>query len=68
MDIQKIIKTRQIYVRKQIDNIRSFLTTPKGIFETIDEMIRTLRAANKATLKDISIPSISRRIIEKIQL
>jgi len=69
MSMPKIIKTRQVYVRKQIDNVRSFITTPKGVFETIDEMIKTFRSANKATLRNLPVPSVkATRLLEKLRL
>ena len=37
------------FVREEVDVVKSFVTTPKGVFETVDEMIRVARR----TVRDI---------------
>jgi len=68
---QEVIKTRMRYAQKQVMNVKEFLTTPKGVFETLDEIIKTFRRANKETLKAIPIKlptNVGGKIIEKLRL
>jgi len=52
--IQNIIQTRLNYVRRNINAVTSFLTQPKGVFETVDEVIKNVRMANRTTLQELT--------------
>jgi hypothetical protein len=50
---RRIIDIRKSSLRRQLDNIRSFVRMPKGLFEGIDSFIKTFREANKETVRAI---------------
>jgi len=52
--IQNIIQTRLNYVKRNINAVTSFLTQPKGIFETVDEVVKNVRMANRTTLQELT--------------
>ncbi len=52
--IQNIIQTRLNYMRRNINTVTSFLTQPKGVFETVDEVIKNVRMANRTTLQELT--------------
>ena len=62
MGVKEVIDVRKSSIRKQIDNVYEFVTTPKGIFQTLDEAVKTFRQANRDTLKAIglTLPFMSR--------
>ncbi len=51
--VQDIIQTRLSYVRRNINTVTSFITQPKGVFETLDEVVKNVRSANRATIREI---------------
>ena len=67
MAVRNILQTRKTYARRQIDVVRSFLTTPRGVFETVDEIIRNFRAANRATLRQLTSGKMRIRVLEKFR-
>jgi hypothetical protein len=40
-------------VKKEIDNVREFLTTPKGVFETVDEIIVDARTTGRELVRTV---------------
>lgn len=56
-----VIDVRIKALERQIENIKGFITQPKGVFETIDSMVKTFRLANQSTLRQlgISIPPVA---------
>jgi len=50
-----ILEVRMKAIQRQLNNIRSFVTQPTGIFETIDSIIKTARYANRETLRMLGI-------------
>ena len=50
MGVVDALTKRVDYAERQIDNVMAFVTEPRGVFETVDTMIKTFRQANKATL------------------
>ena len=63
--ITKIIDTRIRSVKRQIRTLTDFATTPAGIFETIDEVIKNFRRANQETLKSLTYGDFG-KIIKKL--
>jgi len=55
-----LIAIRKTSLLRQIDAIRTFITTPVGVFQTIDQMITTFRTANKESLKAITVKPLIR--------
>ena len=53
--VQDIINIRVSALQRQVENVKSLITEPRGVFETIDSMIRTARMANRETLKAIGV-------------
>jgi len=51
----RVIQTRINAAKRQINTLKEFLTTPKGIFETVDQMVKNFRRANRETLSAIGI-------------
>jgi len=52
----EVVRLRLESARRQVETVTQFVTTPKGVFETLDEMIRTFRTTNRETLKALKIP------------
>jgi len=69
--MSKVVSTRISSAKEQIENIRTFLTQPVGVFETVDRMVRTFRRANKETLSVIGvraqITQLPTRLVSKIR-
>jgi len=40
-------------VKKQVENLREFITTPKGVFETVDEMIVDARMTGRELARTV---------------
>ncbi len=40
-------------IRSEARVVREFVTTPKGVFETVDEMIRVARISSYNIMKEI---------------
>jgi len=51
MSVRRIVDIRLESAGKQLDNIISFVTEPKGIFETVDTAVKTFREANRKTVE-----------------
>lgn len=60
MGLKEVINVRRESLQRQIDNIYQFITTPKGVFQTLDEAIRTFRKANRDSLRAVGITFMSR--------
>ena len=39
MDMSAVVDVLARGVRREVENVKEFLTTPKGLFQTLDEMI-----------------------------
>ena len=59
--------------RREVENVKEFITTPKGVFETIDEIIVDARRTGRELVQTVRpgilgaqrvdlIPTIRRRI------
>jgi len=48
-----IIENRMSGVREQMRTLKRFATSPKGVFSTIDEMLRTFRQNNKEDIESL---------------
>lgn len=55
MSLAEVIDIRKRSIKRQIDNIIEFVTTPKGVFETVDEAVKIFREANRETLRALGI-------------
>ena len=59
-------------VRREVENVKEFITTPKGVFETLDEIIVDARRTGRELVQTVRpgifgqevdlIPRIRRRI------
>ena len=58
----KLVDIRVSAIRKQVDNLVSFVTKPRGLFETVDTAVKTFREANRQMLKELGIPVRGRMI------
>lgn len=50
-----IVDVRIKALERQIDILKSAIAQPRGIFETIDDMVKTFRMANRETLAALGI-------------
>lgn len=50
MPLGEVVDIRKRALQKQAQNVMSLIRDPVGLFETLDEMIRTFRSANRETL------------------
>jgi len=41
-----------------LDNVVSFVTEPKGVFQTMDAVIETFRETNRETLRELGVPRV----------
>jgi len=57
----RIIQTRINAAKRQVNTLKEFLSTPKGVFETADQIVKNFRRANRETLSAIGVrvPSTS---------
>ncbi|MBA7607193.1 hypothetical protein ES703_14351 [subsurface metagenome] len=44
--------------RKEAQNIKDFVTTPKGVFETADQMIRDARSTVRGAASAAGVPTM----------
>jgi hypothetical protein len=51
--VRRIVDIRKSSARKQVDNLKGMVRTPKGLFEGVDSFIKTFREANKETIRTI---------------
>ena len=51
----RIIQVRLNSARRQVNTVKEFLTTPKGVFETVDQVVRNFRRANRETLATLGV-------------
>ena len=51
----KIIEARTKALQRQIQSVKSLILEPRGVFETVDNMIKTFRYANRETLRSLGI-------------
>ena len=49
----EVVQKRIVYAKRQVNNLKSFITRPVGVFETADRVIETFRRANRETLSAI---------------
>lgn len=52
--MSEIIQSRMRAIRRQAETLQRAATTPTGIFETIDEMVRNARRANQETIRQLT--------------
>lgn len=52
--MSNIIQNRMRAVRRQAEILQRAITSPAGIFETVDEMIKNIRLANKETVRQLT--------------
>jgi hypothetical protein len=66
--VKKVIDIRVSSARRQIDNVWSFVKEPKGIFETVDAMVKNFRSANRETIEALGlrIPLTQRDLIRRL--
>jgi len=62
--VSDVVDVRVRSLRRQVDTLRRAATTPTGVFEAIDEVIRNFRRANKETVSALTrggfrLPSLS---------
>ena len=50
-EVANVIDVRIKALQRQIMTLERFATTPSGIFETIDQMVKNFRMANKETME-----------------
>lgn len=60
MPPKNILDIRLRAAKNQVNNLENFATEPQGVFETIDDSVKTFRKANKETLREIGISEILR--------
>ncbi len=53
--IMGILNTRMQGIQNQVRNLQTIATTPKGIFESADMIVKDFRSANKATIRSTGI-------------
>jgi len=53
-------------VRKEVENIREFITTPKGPFQTLDEMVVDARRTGRELVQTIR-PGLVGQKIEPVE-
>jgi len=49
----EVVQKRIVYAKRQVNNLKDFITRPVGVFETADRVIETFRRANRETLSAI---------------
>ena len=64
---QAIIDTRIKALQRQVMNVKNLITQPTGVFETIDNMIKTARYANRETLRNLGVAGLAGQgiVVEK---
>jgi hypothetical protein len=50
----EIIQSRMRAIRRQAETLQRAATTPTGIFETVDEIIKNVRRANQETIRQLT--------------
>jgi len=65
--MSEIIRIRVEGIRKQVDALKSFVTEPKGVFETADQLVKNFRQTNRQTLQQLRIPRVlgGRRLLRR---
>jgi len=49
-------------VRREVENVKEFITTPKGVFETIDEIIVDARRTGRELVQTVRPGVLGQRI------
>ena len=49
-------------VRQEIENVKEFITTPKGVFETIDEIIVDARRTGRELVQTVRPGLLGQRV------
>jgi len=62
----RIIEVWKGVARKELEAVKSFLTTPKGLFETVDEMVKHVRYGVRETVSALGI-RLPQRLAEKLR-
>jgi len=70
--MSEVIQSRMRAIRRQAETLQRAATTPTGIFETIDEMVRNVRRANQETIRQLTrgmgfSPQVGRIDLERIR-
>jgi hypothetical protein len=71
--VKKVVDIRVASASKQLGNVLGFVKEPKGVFETVDSIVKTFRGANRETLEAIGLrlPFTQRaagRVLERLRL
>jgi len=53
--VSRVVDMRISSLKRQVDNIRTFVTEPVGIFETVDRMVKNFREANRQTIQAVGL-------------
>jgi len=61
----KVVTTRVSSAKRQLENIKTFVTKPVGIFETVDRMLKTFRQANRETLSALGVSASRGQILRR---
>ena len=51
--MSRVLDELMSLIRSEARVVREFVTTPKGVFETVDEMIRVARISSYNIMKEI---------------
>ena len=65
--MQEAIETRIRGARKQLDTLTAFVTEPKGVFQTVDEMVRNFRETNREMVRELGVPKLLGRRAGRIR-
>lgn len=60
-----VIETRTKSIQAQVDNVLGFVKSPKGVFETADDIIKQFRSANRETINALTGEGSMRGLIEE---
>lgn len=68
----EVIQSRVRAIKRQAETLQRAATSPTGVFETIDEVIRNARRANQETIRQLTrgmgfSPQIGKLDLERIR-
>jgi len=63
---RRILNIWKDVAKKELQTLKDFLTTPKGLFETVDEAIKVLRYGVRETITALGI-KLPARVAEKLR-
>lgn len=53
--VSSILEIKMSSARRQLENVKSLITQPRGVFETVDEMIKTFRSSNRRIMETVGV-------------